>query len=71
MQQATLRQFGLSLLAALAAGTNAQSQPAEDGRTLANNQDTFYRPLSLSAAPDDAGGGGGGAEGGESQEALF
>jgi hypothetical protein len=37
---------------------------------LDSNQNTFYRPLTLALAPDQAGGGGGGAEEGENQEAL-
>jgi hypothetical protein len=70
MQQIMPRHIGLTLLVVLATGIHAQGQPAADGRALDSNQNTFYRPLTLALAPDEAGGGGGGAEEGESQEAL-
>jgi hypothetical protein len=70
MQQIILRHVGLTLLAALATGLNAQAQSTDDGGALDSNRNTFYRPLTLASAPDDAGGGGGGGEGEESQAAL-
>jgi hypothetical protein len=64
-----LRHITLPLLAALATGFNLHGQPAGDARGPDGGQSTFYRPLTLAAAPGEtAGGGSAGAEG-EDQEA--
>ena len=65
-----LRYITLPLLAALATGFNLHGQSVGDARGPDNGQSSFYRPLTLAAAPGETAGGGGGGEGEESQEEL-
>jgi hypothetical protein len=65
-----LRHITLPLLAALATGVNLHGQSVGDARGPDDSQSSFYRPLTLAAAPSEAAGGGGGGEGEEGQEEL-
>ena len=64
-----LRHITLPLLAALAIGFNLHGQSSGDARGPGDGQDTFYRPLTLAAAPAETAGGGGTGSGAEDQEA--